>query len=430
MVKRLAAVAAALGLVCLSPALGEESESLAEAVFSVSWWGDQAISQATEEAVNLFVEDHKIPGARFASRKDRTAYSDWLSRSLAEGTAGDMVQVDAEMLRSLGRDQGGKHRFADLESLLDWLDLDPFSYLGLEEGTVGGQLCALPASCTSHLLVWNQGALAARGIEVPLGMEDLLAAAGTIPPDEKVYLLAADVQGRIAMVITYVQSKYGRRWANPQTGKCEFTAGQIADGMAYLKDLVDARVMPPLPEQEDLLGGWHGGRFLGIWSWDTLVGELWACMPEGGNMAFSAKLREWGPYGGGFQKATAMFAIPAGSVYPREAAGLMEYMLNTRKGAVVLRDLRGTPDSRRGLSYCKSTRVLDPTRTQANKVARSWARFPMPGGFEAPMLGQPDGVYEQILTGLEKGLLSPQAAAAGLMSGLHVAGGADAAALP
>jgi len=428
MVRRLAAMLAALCLLCLPSALGEENKSLA--AFSVSWWGDLPTSQATEEAVNSFVKEHKIPKVQFTSPRNRADYDSWLFQNLAKGTAGDMVQVDAEILRSHGMGKDGEHLFADLEPLLKWLDLNQFSTLGLEEGMVEGRLCAVPVSCTSHLLVWNQGALTTRGLEVPLGIEDLLTAASSIPPEEKVYPLAADVQGRIAMVITYVQSKYGRRWTNPQTEECEFTVEQIADGMAYLKNFVDAGVMPPVLEQEDLLRGWYGGRFLGIWSWDTLAEDLRMFIPEGEAITFTAKLQEWIPYSGGFQKATAMFAIPFSSAYPREAAELMEYLLNTRKGAVTLRDTRGIPDSKRGLAYCKESRALDPTRTQANEIARSWARIPMPKGFDTPMLVQAGGIYEQILTGLEKGLLSPTAASVGLMSGLSIAGGAKAATTP
>ncbi len=401
-----------LGLFSAAKAVGQP---VLPALTFYSMGTPQAV-EATLEATRQFEEDTQAARFQLVFAENELAYEKKLAEGLSQGTA-DVVELTPEMLRTLGTDDQGAFAFLDLEPLQDILDLKPFSYLGLESGTVQGRLCALPTSMTAHVFAWNETALKARKLKIPDSTQDLLTAAEALPMEEKTYLLAADAPGRIALLVTYVQSRYGKKWIDPKTGQCELSLQQVMDGIAYLQWLEKARVLVPWAEQGELLAGWRTGRYLGCWVWETSSAELKAALPEGDRMALTAHLNDWGPYEGGFQKATTLFAISASSLSPGECALLLQYLLNEAKGARTLGGLRGIPDSTEAHAACREFGRLDKTAIAMNKIAKSWGELPMPLGFEAPiMLGQ-DGFYHQVLNGLSTGILTPETAAKALISG-------------
>lgn len=410
-----------LVLLCQLLSLVAGAESAQEALV-VSYWGDAAVAEVTLNAAERFMVGAKNVTLQTHAFEERADYVDWLAGAWDTGTVVDVVELDMEMLRTLGQNEQGAARLADLETYSKQLDLGQFSYLGLVNGTVEGRLCAVPVSMTSHLLFWNTTALNDLGMKAaPTNMEELITLAASLRSAGGGYPLAADAESRIALMVTYLQSLYGQPWIDTKTGRVSFSVEQVAQGMRYLNSFESAGVWPKLSEQGDILEGFGKGKYLGCWAWDTQVLALSAALPDGSKLEAATELSEWAPYNGGFQKALRMFAIPENAKNPNLGAKLIEYLLNSEKGARILADSRGTPISTAGFTVCQRYRLLDKVRSKANKAALSWARYPMPLGFEAPMLVEEGGVYEQVLQWLSEGIMSEEAAAAGLLSGVKVA---------
>lgn len=332
----------------------------------------------------------------------------------------DVMLLDQSMLESTARHVDGSFRYADIESYAELLDITQGSFLSLVCATLDDRLCALPISMSSHLFIWNASAFTRLRIPIPETTDQLLAL-GQAWAEETMYPLAADATGRIALLITYLQSKYGCSWINEQKHSIGFTTEQVAEGMHYLQSLLDNHVLPPLSTQEMMLAEWQAGRYLGIWAWDDQLNSLKDSLPTGDRMSYTAKLADWGPYSGGFQKASFLLAIRQGSPAAKEGALLLNFLLHSSTGGALLGDSLGIPISKAGYNAALNAKdILDPERIEANNVALSWAMYPVPPGFEAASMAKENGVYEQVLLGLENGFLTHEAAAKALMSAIDV----------
>lgn len=381
---------------------------------SFSWWGDASQSETIREAAKIFVKSNKTP-IKSTAFQSRSSYMKKLSARLDEGTAASVVLLDEEMLRTLARDEKGQLRFLDMETLTGTIDLTQFSFLGLQGCTVDGQLCAVPVGMTAHVFMWDQSALKRAGFAIPKTTEELLEASETRYQQEGTYLLGTDAVGRMALLVTYLQSEYGLSWVNPETGRSDFSAEQVAEGMRYLRRLEAAYVLAPYDEGEHLMASFRAGRYAGIWIWDSEAGRAAAAL-NGRKLVFASHLTDWGPYDGGFEKVQCMLAIPETTTEFKTAASLIQFLLNSEAGARALGDVWGIPDSKSGVKFASKT--LDQNRRQASQEALSWPRNSMPMAFEAAAFTEPDGVYRQVLFGLSQGKLTPEAAAVAVLSGL------------
>ena len=45
------------------------------------------------------------------------------------------------------------------------------------------------------------------------------------------------------LMVFYLESKYGKDWADPVTSTLNYTEDEIAEGLAFIKSLVDNHVM-------------------------------------------------------------------------------------------------------------------------------------------------------------------------------------------
>ena len=415
MKKRGMAVTLLLCLLFHTAALAEGNKQ----TLHFAWWGNAEMIQTTQAAVDEFVKARRRTVAVDPHAVGtRDAYVEWLSGQFNAGAPGDVVELDAEMFRTLARNANGSSRLMDLEIFVKRLDLTQFSYFGLISCLIDDRVCAIPISMSSHVFFWNTTALKERKVSMPENNAELLTLAASLR-DHGMYPLAASAESRIALLITWLQSKYGQPWISQATGEVSFMGEQVAEGLRYLDLFEKGGVWPKLAEQGNLLHGWREGRYAGVWAWDTQAAELNAVLPADAKMETTARLLNWSPYGGGFQRVNRMLAIPKSAREPLLAAEFIEFLLNSEKGAVELKDLRGTPISRKGAYNGTKKRALNRAQTVANETALSWARYLMPPGFDAPGLVGAGGVYEQVLTGYSAGLMTDEAAAYALISGIH-----------
>ncbi len=408
-----------LYLVCCLGAVGDWSTR----VVTLFYWGNETISRATWTALDLFSKQNGMGVVTFG-RPDEEAYQARLTETFKEGNVEDVVQLSPEMLRKLTVDATDPSAFENMEKYMTVIDLTQFSFLGLEGCTVKGQLCAVPVSMTSHVFFWNQGLLGRWGQALPQTSEQMMLA-GNKAKAEGRYLLGADALGRMALMVTYLQSRYGLSWVEPAANRSGFSLEQVAEGMAYLRRLEQTGALSPFEATEDMLVSWQQGRYAGLWTWDSRYDEVARGLPMGDTLACTARMNDWGPYDGGFEKVLSMLAIPAKAREKTVAANLVQYLLNSEEGAQIMADLRGTPDSKIALQTAKGAKRLSQGRTEANLEALSWPRNYLPQSFEAAMFVEAGGVYEQVLAGLSQGKLSPEAAAAAILSGLRTTLGHD-----
>ena len=380
-------------------------------------WGGAEITAATGAGLDGFAAAQRqrvLPYPR--SFPTREEYAAWLTEQFASGWPGDVVEMDAEMLRTLAKDAQGNLRLQDLEVYRRLVALKQFSYLGLAGCTVDGQLSAVPVSMSAHGFFWNTTALTARGFGVPANIADLRLLTAVILPEADRYALAADAQSRMALLITFLQSKYGQPWLDTKGLSVSFSPDQVAEGLTYLANLEQMRILPKLAEQGDITEGWRQGKYLGVWAWNDRLDFLQSALPADADgkpaaISVSTILEDWGAFGGGFQRVSRMLAIPKTASAPETGAKLLEYLLNSKRGARSLLATRGIPDSAAALAACKTGKRIDPAAIDRHQAVLIASRYLMPLGFDAPALANSGGVYEEILLGISDGTLTPEAAA-------------------
>ena len=61
------------------------------------------------------------------------------------------------------------------------------------------------------------------------------------------YPLHLGAYDRMILMVFYLESKYGKDWADPTTSTLNYDADQIAEGIDFIKSLVDGHVIMSLP---------------------------------------------------------------------------------------------------------------------------------------------------------------------------------------
>ena len=115
---------------------------------------------------------------------------------------------------------------------------------------VADMLQAIPVSMTGRIFYWNMTTFNKAGItEVPKTLDDLMAAGAAFQSQlgDDYYPLHLGGYDRMIMMVFYLESIYGKDWADPSTSTLNYTADEIAEGLDFIKSLVDNHVVMPLP---------------------------------------------------------------------------------------------------------------------------------------------------------------------------------------
>ena len=207
------------------PAAEQTSTQPDPVALTMSWWGDDARTEAYRQAVQTFeaklqyITVETTCGA--AADEDQTA---------------DVMQVDWTWLGQ------NADRFVDLNDYSDVIDLEQFSQSALDACTVDGALLAVPMSVTGRIFYWNTRTFEQAGIDAPKTYEELLAAGSTFRDvlGEEYYPLALDEAAR--MNWNPPPAKHGWRMAS-----CNIPRMRSRPGWNFCRRRKKTMSCPPLP---------------------------------------------------------------------------------------------------------------------------------------------------------------------------------------
>ena len=88
--------------------------------------------------------------------------------------------------------------------------------------------------------------------EVPKSLDDLMAAGKAFKEKlgDDYYPMHLGAYDRMILMVFYLESKYGKDWADPSTSTLNYDADQIAEGIDFIKSLVEGHVIMSLPTQK------------------------------------------------------------------------------------------------------------------------------------------------------------------------------------
>ncbi|TDC24660.1 extracellular solute-binding protein [Streptomyces sp. 8K308] len=164
---RAACAAATAGLVLAGCGVGanpvhhpELSEG--DVTISMSWWGPDARTQQTLQAIELFEEEHPTIDVE-PVYSDWAGYWDRLATTTAAGDMPDVSQFDQLYLASYA-DRGALLDLATVDNILDPSALPPEI---LDSGRVGDTLYAVPVGATTNGVLINTTLFERYGVELP-----------------------------------------------------------------------------------------------------------------------------------------------------------------------------------------------------------------------------------------------------------------------
>ena len=406
-----------------SAASGTTSGEPVELKFS--WWGGDSRHAATEEAIKAF--EAKYPNIKVTPEYGAwTGWEEKQSLNILGGNAADVMQINWNWIESYS--QGGKS-FANLEDYSDVLDLTQFSPESLDLCKVDNKLMAVPISLTGRLFYWNKTAFDEVGVAIPTDLDSLYAAGEAFKAkDPDMYPLALGQYDRMILMVYYLESKYGKNWV--EGGQINYTEEEVKDGMDFINELEAKHVIPKqatidgdMADSLDKNAKWIDGKYAGIFEWDSSASKfkkaLEGSVNKPGQEFVVGDFVKMGDNDGGFTKISMAFAVSANSQHPKEAAMLINFLLNEEEGVKICSTERGIPCSKAGLKILEDNKLGDALTIEANTKVMNYSKFTLDSKFEHNDLkANPDGVYYKVFGKLSSGELDSQAAAKELIKGI------------
>lgn len=387
-----------------------------------SWWGGDARHDATIKAVEAF--ETKYPGIEV----DMTygAWSGWedsMATMFATKTAPDVNQINWNWITSYSADGSA---FLDLNTVSGVLDLSQYPESALQQCVVAGELQAVPVSMTGRIFYWNKTTFEKAGISVPTSLEELMAAGETFKTvlGEEYYPIALGEYDRMILMVYYLESVYGKPWV--ENGELQYNAEEIKKGLEFIQSLEDAHVTPSISkilgdgaDSLDKNPKWMNGTYAGIFEWDSSASKFGSALEEGQEFVVGDFFADMGAYQGGYSKVSLGFAISETCKHPKEAAMLLNFLLNEEEGTSIMASERGIPLSAAALATCTGKDLLNKIVAEANGKVLAWVSYPLDPKFEAASLKSTDGVYYDVMAGLSYGDYGIDEAAAVLIDGIQ-----------
>ena len=391
-----------------------------------SWWGGDSRHEATEKAIQAFMA--KYPNITVTA--EYGAWSGWEEKqalNIMGGNAADVMQINWNWIESYS---GNGKNFANLEDYKDVLDLTQFPAESLELCKADGKLIAVPVALTGRLFYWNKTTFDEVGVAIPTDEASLFAAGEAFKAfDEDYYPLAMGEYDRMIFLVYYLESIYGKPWV--QDGQLQYTAEEIAAGMEFMNKLEDGHVIPTLAvlngdmaDSIDKNAKWIDGKYAGILEWDSSASKFEQAVKESTNKPGQefviGDFIKFGDYDGGFTKISMGLAVAASSAHPKEAAMLINFLLNDPEGVEICSTERGIPCSAAAVQVLNEKDLGNALVKEANAKVLGFSKFPLDTKFEHNDLkANPDGVYYKVFGKLSSDDIDAAKAAEDLMKGIN-----------
>lgn len=389
---------------------------------TISWWGGDSRHSATQEALDLFME--KYPGITVESTY--SAWDGWeekMATAFAAGSAQDVNQINWNWITQYDADGTV---FLDLNEYSNVIDLSQVDskFLAMCEAGDGSQ-AGIPISMTGRILYWDKTTFDEVGCEIPTSLDELMACGEAFAAyGDDYYPLALGEYDRMIFMVYYLESVYGNDWVTGDT--LNYTAEQVTEGLEFIQSLEDAHVIPSIATiagdgaaSLDQNQNWIDGHYAGIFEWDSSASKFQAALEEGREFVVGDYLTGMGDYQGGFSKVSMAWAVNANCEHPKEAAMLVNFLMNDEDAAKILKSERGIPVSQSALAAAEADGGLDGIVVEANKKVLAYVSNSLDPYFEDSTLKSSDGVYYDVMAGLSYGDYTAEEAAEILIDGVN-----------
>ena len=414
-------------------ASADESLALTDGPVSmtISWWGGDSRHEAYQNAIKEFEAEH----SNITVEPTFAAWSGWeekMAAAFIAGNAQDVCQVNWNWLYNYSAD-GSK--FVDLNTVSNFLDLTQWDESAMNACYVANAQQCVPVSMTGRIFFWNMTTFNKAGItEVPKTLDDLKAAGKAF--QEKLgndyYPMHLGAYDRMILMVFYLESKYGKDWADPTTSTLNYSEDEIVEGLNFIKSLVDDHVMMNLKDYYSANSDtathqsneWITGKIAGIFEWDSAASKYASALDDDNKDGFTVGEEiKFGDFNGGFSKVSMGLAITKTSQYVAESATLINFLLNEEKGASIMGSECGIPASKAGLAAAQAAGAVKDLVADANAKVMAFTTNKLDPLFENNDLkASGTGIYQEVFDSIDYGDETPESAVSALLEGMEGVG--------
>lgn len=388
----------------------------------ISWWGGDSRHEVTLKAIEVF--EKKYPNIKVEAQYGAwNGWLDQLSVQMAGGTEPDVMQINWNWIYEFSKDGDG---FADLNQYGDVIDLKQYPESLLKQMTIDGKLQGIPIASTGKVFYWNKTTFDKAGIAVPVSFAEMIEAGKVFQEKlgEAYYPMALTPFEQSLVMVYYLQQKYDKQWIVDQ--KVNFTEEEVADGIAFIRMLEDNHVFP---SQEKLAGdgadtmdknpNWIDGKYAGFYEWDSSQAKFANALEEGQEFVMGGYPYDYGNVKAATVKIAMAFGVSAHSQHPKEAAMLIDFLLNDPDAIEIMGLERGVVSNVNAQKILESAGKLSDLTYESNVAAMENAGFALDPYFEDSKLKDNTGLYFEIFEDLSYDNIDPNELAARLIDGIN-----------
>lgn len=331
----------------------------------MSWWGGNSRHQATLKALEAFEKTHP-------EIKVKAEYTGWdghlsrLTTQMASGTEPDVMQTNWPWLIIFSKNGEG---YYDLNTLKNELDLNQYQAKDLQSTTINGKLNGLPISVNAPVFYYNDVTWKKAGLAYPTTWDAFFASGISFQQKlgNNYYPYSMVDQDVILLLNAYMMQKHQKPMFDSR-GKFTWNDAQWEEAFSFVKRLSDDHVVPSPKTLSSYGKGnlyemkpWINGEWGGTFTWNISI-RMYI-----NNLTPPAKL-ELGDYvmlpgvteSGVYFKTAQMFSVAKSSKHPKEAAMLVNFLLNDPQAIEALGLERGIPLSKTAETLLTQKGVIDP----------------------------------------------------------------------
>ena len=330
---------------------------------TLSWWGNDTRNEYTLEAVSLFE-------AAYPEIKVKCSYSEWSgyeSRNqvrMISGNETDVMQINVGWLKTYSKDGTG---YYDIEKLSEYVDLSNFSDQMLKYGRMNGVLNAIPIAMNAETVYINKTVYDKYGLDIPKTWDDFFKAAKVMKGDE-VYPLAGANKSIWLYTIAYAEQVLGKQIVNSDS-KLVFDKDDLKVMMDFYIRMVNEQVIPKIEDFQRF--NIDNAKYAGIVAWVSDAMNYFKNPIEAGQeiIVDDYTVMDGCESGEGwYAKPATLYAVSKNTAHPKEAAELLNYMLNSNEWAELQGVEKGIPVSTAARAALESKGMLSGLQYEASLV--------------------------------------------------------------
>ena len=349
MFTRLVAAAAALAMTagtaaCGSADAGGGGDADGRTQITLSWWGSEKRLKLTQQAVELFERKH--PNIKVNMENcDYSGYFDKLNVSIAGDAAPDVFQIGTDHIPVYGS-QG---TLLDLSQVSDTLDLTQMTDAMRALGQYDGMQYAAPVSLTSFGLAVNNEALKKIGLALPENAGSWTWAEFEDFARQIVAKSNGETIGAGVPLNTYGLQLWARQHGEElfKDGKVGISKGTMADLFSKFRAAIDEKLVGSADQWAESTSSIETspagtGKQAMLFTQATQLSAYSAATgTEDWSLVMMPTDTPQTKYM--YNRMSMSWAIGAKTEHPKEAAELLDFLINDEEAGKILGTERGIP---------------------------------------------------------------------------------------